>query len=130
LFLAVSVMLTLLAASCSENDRCLNDNMDEENLPIVQVGDLDEPLIVLEHSTPAYPDEARGLGHEGSVTVKVIVKSDGTVGRSEVSATSGYPELDAAAVEAAMGFKFTQPRRNGCRVRAEVHIPFRFSLSG
>jgi TonB family protein len=123
-------MLALLAASCSENDRCANDNMEEEDLPIVGVEDLDEPLTILEHATPIYPDEARRLGHEGSVTVKVIVNSDGTVGRSEVSATSGYPELDAAAVEAATGFKFTRPRRNGCSVRAEVYIPFRFSLTG
>ncbi len=124
------VLAALLLASCGGNDRCANGPEDQDHLPIVQVGDLDEPLKVLDSATPIYPDEARRQGHEGSVTVTVIVNSDGTVGRSEVSTNSGYPELDSAALDAAIHFKFTEPRRHGCPVRVELDIPFRFSLGG
>ena len=92
--------------------------------------DLDEPLSVLHGEAPAYPEEARRQGHEGSVTILALVNSDGTVGRSELSIGSGYPELDNAALGASLKSRFSEPRRYGCPVRTEIFIPFRFSLDG
>ena len=126
---AVGILAALFLASCCDHDCCSVVVEDQEHLPIVGAEDLDEPLTVVETCYPVYPEEARQEEHEGTVITWVIVNSDGYVGRAGVDSSSSYPELDAAAVDAAMEFRFTEPRRGGCPVRTRLLIPFRFSLT-
>jgi protein TonB len=46
-----------------------------------------------------YPEEARRLGHRGTVAVRFRIGSDGTVAAAEVAASSGSSLLDAASLE-------------------------------
>jgi len=62
---------------------------------------------------PGMVGAARLKGVEARVRLRLLVRSDGTVGRAEVAVPSGRPELDAAALGAAMGWRFLPARRDG-----------------
>jgi TonB family protein len=46
-----------------------------------------------------YPEEARRLGHRGTVAVRFRIGPDGAVAAAEVAASSGFSLLDAASLE-------------------------------
>jgi len=48
---------------------------------------------------PAYPDIAKRWGHEGIVVIEIFIAADGTVERVELLESSGYMELDDAAMQ-------------------------------
>jgi protein TonB len=48
-----------------------------------------------------YPDVARQNGWEGTVSLRLELLADGTVGEVQVAHSSGYTALDTAAQEAA-----------------------------
>ena len=82
----------------------------------------------LNRIAPVYPRVARRKGHEGSVTVEVNVAEDGGIVRAEVVASSGFPELDAAAVSAVRTARFAPATEDGVRVRGLLRLTFDFRL--
>jgi TonB family protein len=56
---------------------------------------------------PAYPEEARQQGWEGTVTLHLELRADGTVGDVQVARSSGHEVLDTAAQETAKTWKHT-----------------------
>ena len=64
--------------------------------------------------SPAYPESLRQQGVEGSVQVLILVAEDDSIEAVEVVKSSGYPDMDAAAVNAAYGCHF---QMNGHRGR-------------
>ncbi len=83
---------------------------------------------VLSMNRGVYPSEARAARHEGKVWVNVEVLENGAVGRVEVRTTSGYAELDQAALTAAKDWKFTGALKDGKPVSFWFAIPFNFML--
>ena len=75
-----------------------------------------------------YPPEARNARHEGTAVVTVQVLPSGAVGRVELRASSGYAELDQAALNAARAWQFTGALKNGQPVDFWYAIPFNFGL--
>jgi protein TonB len=78
---------------------------------------------------PDYPAEARRLRQQGLVIVSVEVGADGRPGEVAVSRGSGYPLLDAAAVEGVRRWTFDPARAAGVPVPSQVEVPVRFTLS-
>jgi TonB family protein len=77
--------------------------------------------------TPAYPEEARQQGWEGTVTLHLELRADGTVGDVQVAHSSGHEILDTAAQEAAKTWKHapeTQEGGPGSRW-AEINLTFK-----
>lgn len=83
---------------------------------------------VLSMNRGVYPTEARNARHEGTVVLNVEVLDSGAVGRVEVRTTSGYAELDQAALTAAHDWKFTGALKDGKPVNFWYAIPFNFML--
>lgn len=77
---------------------------------------------------PRYPESARRAGVEGTTFIKARVLTDGSVGAAEVRRSSGYPELDRAALEAIRESHFIPAERGGTRVTVWIEIPVKFSL--
>ena len=63
--------------------------------------------------SPAYPESLRQQGVEGSVQVLILVAEDDSIEAVEVVKSSGYPDMDAAAVNAAYGCHFQMNGRRG-----------------
>ena len=95
---------------------------DEERAAVVS-----DP-IALNRIVPVYPRSARRKGHEGVVTVAISVAEDGVVAHAEVVSSSGYEELDAAALSAVRSARFAPAMSDGVSVRGELRLTFDFRL--
>lgn len=79
------------------------------------------PPQLLSGSAPTYPKELERKGITGSVGLAIVVGADGGVQSVDVTSSSGYDELDQAAIAAAYTYRF-EPARNiydepvACRV--------------
>lgn len=65
-------------------------------------------------------------GAEGTVGVRALVLADGTVGKIEVSISSGSAALDRAAAEAVRGWRFLPATRDGDPIDAYVTVKIRY----
>ena len=78
---------------------------------------------------PEYPLASRRRREEGVVMVKVTVEANGAPSALSLAASSGYPLLDAAALDAVRRWTFEPARAAGVPTSSLVTVPVRFSLS-
>ena len=77
---------------------------------------------------PDYPKGARQRGEQGNVTLEIRVNAKGTVDAASVVSSSGFAELDAAAVKAAKAAKFTPARSGDEAVASVARLTLSFKL--
>jgi protein TonB len=65
---------------------------------------------------PVYPDSAQANGEMGTVMVDVLVRPSGKPARVKVSRSSGYYDLDTAAIEGVLNWRFVPALRDGEQV--------------
>lgn len=75
-----------------------------------------------------YPSSAVSAGEEGTVQVVAEVGIDGRAVGAKISRSSGYPDLDAAALRSIAGWSFTPGTKDGKPMAQEVIVPVRFKL--
>jgi len=78
---------------------------------------------------PEYPRMVKDAGLEGKVTLRVLVKKDGTVGDAIVQVSSRIASLDEAALKAVFGCTFKPAIQNGRPVNVWVSFPYEFELT-
>lgn len=78
---------------------------------------------------PSYPAEARRLRQQGRVILSVQVNADGRATSVSVMRGSGFPLLDAAAVQAVEHWTFEPARLAGLAVSSRAEVPVVFSLA-
>ena len=88
---------------------------------------VSDPMAI-NRIVPVYPRWARRKGHEGDVTVEVSVAEDGGIAHAAVVTSSGYAELDEAALAAVRSARFTPASEDGVSVRGELRLTFAFRL--
>lgn len=87
-----------------------------------------KPRIV-ETTAPAYPEASRRAQEHGDVLVRVVVSKEGAPLEVTVARSSGFPALDAAAVEAVRGWKFAAALDEGGKpVEAPLQFKVQFNL--
>ncbi|MBK1732578.1 hypothetical protein CKO41_12425 [Thiococcus pfennigii] len=86
------------------------------------------PVAYLNNPAPAYPREARRLGHQGTVRLRVLVTAEGRAADVQIAGSSGVTSLDEAALRAVRRWRFTPARHGGHASAAWVLIPVRFQL--
>ena len=80
---------------------------------------------------PAYPEEARQAQQEGDIRLRMTITPQGRPESISFYQSSGYAELDNAAMAAAQQWRFTPARNeNGRPVASEVIAPVLFQLRG
>jgi protein TonB len=89
---------------------------------------FDEPPVLIAFVEPEYPKAAREAGFEGSVRVRVLVDEQGKVIDADILFSDVYPEMEEAAIKAAMKCRFKPAMQQKTPVRAHVMIPFVFQL--
>ncbi|MBN1458553.1 MAG: energy transducer TonB, partial [Armatimonadetes bacterium] len=77
---------------------------------------------------PDYPEESRVRGEEGTVTLRVLVDTDGEVARVKVAESSGFQQLDRAAARGARRWRFEAARRGDVAIESWVEIGVVFRL--
>lgn len=79
------------------------------------------------HYPPHFPPEAIRAGHYGVVTLMIFVSAKGEIGQIFVDHSSGYPELDASAVDAAKHWLFGPEEKNGVPESSWLRVPVTFN---
>lgn len=82
----------------------------------------------LHNPKPVYPALSRRMNEEGRVLLKVRVSAQGTALDVAVSKTSGFPRLDAAAVDAVTRWRFVPARRGDDAIDSTVVVPITFAF--
>ena len=124
---------------------------------IEKYGEAFEPPHSLKEVKPNYPPTARAAGREGSVVIKAVVNKEGKVTKAEITRgdkgafrvrgmvgpkgevgerkdivvqfrLTQDPELEKAALDAALQWTFVPAKLNGQPIEVWVTIPFRFYL--
>jgi len=87
------------------------------------------PPHVLSRTNPAYPEEVRRQGINGSVSIRAVIGKDGSIEATSITASSGSAALDQAALMAFHQWSFA-PAKNaqGRSVRCYVSQRFSFHL--
>ncbi|WP_226496579.1 energy transducer TonB [Ferribacterium limneticum] len=82
----------------------------------------------LHNPKPVYPALSRRMNEEGKVLLKVRVSAQGTALDVAISKSSGFPRLDAAAVDAVTRWRFVPARRGDEAVDSSVIVPITFAF--
>ena len=83
---------------------------------------------ILRMVEPTYPRAARRAGHQGRVLIDAEILSSGRVGNATVLESSGYANLDEAALKAAEKSRFNPASREGIPIESSKQLVFRFVL--
>lgn len=73
---------------------------------------------------PTYPEQEAKQNHQGTVTLRFLVGADGKVKESRVMKSSGYPDLDDAALVAISKCRFNPLIANGKPVDAWIPVQY------
>jgi periplasmic protein TonB len=65
------------------------------------------------NAEPLYPDSARAADEQGTVLIDVLVRSSGRPTKFHVAQSSGYGDLDAAAVQTVLNWRYVPAMRDG-----------------
>ena len=87
------------------------------------------PPRLVRSRQPNYPGSARSASIEGTTTVRILVGYEGEVESVVVAESSGNAALDAAAVEACYGWRFSGAKNGiGQKIRCYTYVPITFRL--
>jgi protein TonB len=95
----------------------------------LEIGQVAHPPVLLAQEKPEYPRAARFDRIEGRVLLRAVIGVDGRIEPDEIRVLQSVPALDAAAITALRGWRFSPGRdAAGNLVRVLIEIPFEFSL--
>jgi protein TonB len=81
------------------------------------------------HTAPAYPPQARRLGEQGKVQLRLSIGPDGRVTAADVVKSSGFADLDQAAAAWVMAhWKYQPAIRGGVPVASTAMAAVTFNL--
>jgi protein TonB len=75
---------------------------------------------------PVYPEDARAAKAEGVVVIETVIATDGTV--HEATVLRGVPQLDKAALDAVVQWRYTPTLLNGEPVELVMTVTITFAL--
>lgn len=87
-------------------------------------------VVIIRRPPPHYPAEAVRQHHEGTVLLQLTIGADGRPREIAVAQSSGFAELDAAAVASARQWRFRALRGGRNATTATARVPVRFHLDG
>ena len=89
---------------------------------------LDAPPKPKRNIRPDYPKGARQRGEQGDVVLEIRVSAVGSVDDVKIATSSGFAELDEAAVKAAKAAKFSPARSGRDPVASTARLKLQFKL--
>jgi len=88
-------------------------------------GDIKEPKKIKDVK-PVYPETAKATNIQGIMIIEIIIGTDGSVNEAKV--LRPVPELDRAAIDAVMQWKYTPTLLNGEPVKVIMTVTVTFTL--
>ena len=100
-----------------------------EARPAPRQAKVDAPPRLRRNIRPVYPEGARERGESGAVTIEILVGADGSVADVSVAASSGFADLDEAAVKAARRARFVPAESGGRPVASRARLTLDYKLN-
>ena len=111
-----------------EDPQTLKPSNPQTFQPAPRQARLEAPPKPKRNIRPDYPKGARQRGEQGDVILEIRVNSEGTVDDVKVATSSGFIELDEAAVKAAKAAKFSPARSGREPVASTARLKLQFKL--
>lgn len=89
---------------------------------------VDAPPKPMRTIRPDYPRSARQRGEQGDVVLEISVAADGSVSSVAVATSSGFADLDAAALKAVGSARFTPAKSGDEPVASTARLTLTFKL--
>jgi len=133
--LLASTLVPILAATAAIQSPTESRNY-ANNLQPAQSGSSGAAPVILPRSDPGkplsrpkYPPASRRLGESGTVVLKLHVLEDGTVANAAIEQTSGYPDLDYAALYESFRWRLEPGTIDGAPTRMWGRFAVTFKLA-
>ena len=111
-----------------EDERRETRDLKGEAAPAPSQARVDAPPRPRRTIRPQYPKGARLRGEQGNVGLEILVNAEGTVDEVKIVTSSGFAELDEAAVKAAKAAKFRPAESGGRMVASTARLTLTFRL--
>ena len=111
-----------------DNRKTEQSEQSNNSQPAPRQARLDAPPKPKRNIRPDYPKGARQRGEQGDVVLEIRVTAEGTVDDVKVATSSGFAELDEAAVRAAKAAKFSPARSGHDPVASAARLKLQFKL--
>ena len=112
-----------------QDNRTIKQSKQSNNSPVApRQARLDAPPRPKRNIKPDYPKGARQRGEQGDVILEIRVNAEGAVDDVKVATSSGFAELDEAAVKAARAAKFSPARSGRAAVASTARLKLQFKL--
>jgi TonB family protein len=119
------ILLALLAACSGKGDGTVS----LPSRPVEGPRANELPPVPLNPNSPVdYPPTLAAQGIEGTVLLRLMVDTNGTIMRdsTRVAESSGYPALDSAAMQAVPSLRYAPAERDGAKVAMAFLQPIYF----
>lgn len=91
--------------------------------PPASIGDHDNTMGY-------YPPLARARNEQGTTRVYYVINADGGVGDASVENSSGFADLDAAAIDMVKAWRFKPATKDGKPIATSAHVNVVWKLTG
>lgn len=99
-----------------------------QSKPVYHVGDGVKAPVLVRDVKPNYTQKAKDRKVQGSVGLKIVVQSDGSVADNVQVTKSLDPDLDQAAITAVKQWSFRPGTKDGAAVDVEVDVEMTFTI--
>jgi protein TonB len=99
-----------------------------EEMKIFELSEVDKEPQLIFQAQPTYPPRAYRERAQGTVIVQFVVDVDGSVFNVAVKQRSSSRDLDEAALNSVMRYKFTPGIKDGQPVRVKYEVPVTFKM--
>lgn len=89
---------------------------------------VDAPAKPVRNIRPVYPPSSRRRGEQGRVNLSLNIDAFGAVAKATVTVSSGFVDLDAAALKAVRSARFVPAKRGEQAVESVVGLTLVFKL--
>jgi len=80
------------------------------------------------HPQPPYPDGAQLSGEQGTVVINLFVRANGRPSKAKILQSSGFNDLDTAALEGVLNWRFLPAVRGGDTVSDWTSVKIVYQL--
>ncbi len=90
--------------------------------------EVDSPPTPISKLPPTYPTALLSKGVGGRVMISCVIDASGQVASSTIKQSSGYSDLDKAALSAVARWKFKPAVKDGRPIKSTCSVPFNFEV--
>lgn len=94
--------------------------------PLIELPSSDADY--LHNPRPVYPARSRRLGEQGKVIVRVLIGVDGLAQKAEIRQSSGFEQLDEAALNTVKNWRYVPGKRAGVVEAMWFNVPINYVL--